>query len=121
MRFLVDQNRSPLLAEALRDAGHDVVHTNEIGLETASDPEIFALALDQRRIIISADTDFASLLADTGSTSPSVVLFRLRGFRRAHDQARLLLANLAEVGEDLELGAIVVINDDRLRVRRLPI
>jgi predicted nuclease of predicted toxin-antitoxin system len=94
VRFLVDQNRSPLLAESLRDAGHDVVHTFDIGLEAASDPEIFAHAIAERRIIVSADTDFPALLADAGSTSPSVGLFRLRGLRRAAIQARLLLANL---------------------------
>ncbi len=32
MRFLVDQNISPLLADELRLAGHDVVHTRDSGL-----------------------------------------------------------------------------------------
>lgn len=37
MRFLLDQNRSPRLAELLRNAGHDAVHTLELGLERASE------------------------------------------------------------------------------------
>jgi hypothetical protein len=33
----------------------------------------------------------------------------------------LLLANLASVAEDLEHGAVVVLHDDRIRLRRLPL
>ncbi len=40
MKFLIDQNRSPQLAELLRDAGHDAVHTVELGLERAEDDEV---------------------------------------------------------------------------------
>ena len=50
-----------------------------------------------------------------------MILFRVRHARRAADQAALLLANLDDIAEDLEAGAIVVIRDDRLRIRLLPI
>ena len=121
MKFLVDQNRSPLIAQALRAAGHDAVHTFEIGLDRALDTTLFALAASEQRIIVSADTDFATLLAEAGATAPSVILFRVRHVRRAADQAALLLANLDDIAADLEAGAIVVIRDDRLRIRPLPI
>jgi len=35
--------------------------------------------------------------------------------------AELLLLNLPTVAEDLDAGAIVVLDDDRIRVRRLPL
>jgi len=49
------------------------------------------------------------------------LLFRRGTERRPDQQATLLLANLAAIGEDLVAGAIVVIEPGRLRVRRLPI
>ena len=58
MRFLVDQNLSPVIAERLRSAGHDAVHTGDIDLSTADDRHIIALAAQQDRVIVSADTDF---------------------------------------------------------------
>ncbi len=121
MKFLVDQNRSPALAERLRDAGHDAVHTMELGLERAEDDELLLLAREEQRVVISGDTDFGALLALTNANSPSVILFRSRHRRSADDQATLLLAHLPDVEGDLLAGAVVVINDDRIRVRRLPL
>lgn len=40
MRVLVDQNLPATLAVQLAAAGHDAVHTIEVGLEQATDPEI---------------------------------------------------------------------------------
>ena len=37
MRFLIDNNLSPLLAERLKAAGHDVVHVRDIGLQASAD------------------------------------------------------------------------------------
>jgi hypothetical protein len=72
-------------------------------------------------VVISGDTDFGALLALANATSPSVILFRSRHHRSADDQATLLLAHLDDVESDLILiaGAVVVITDDRIRVRRL--
>ena len=70
---------------------------------------------------MSADTDFGTLLAQSGARSPSVLLLRLRSPRRARQLADLLLANLDAVADDLGAGAIVVVEDERVRVRRLPI
>jgi predicted nuclease of predicted toxin-antitoxin system len=121
VKFLVDQNRSPALAERLRDAGHDAVHTMELGLERAEDDELLLLAREEQRVVISGDTDFGALLALANATSPSVILFRSRHRRSADDQAALMLAHFNDIESDLIAGAVVVITDDRIRVRRLPL
>lgn len=121
MRFLVDQNRSPRLAELLRTAGHDAVHTFEIGLERAEDDELLERARAEDRIVLSGDTDFGALLALARHASPSVILFRQRVRRRAEFQAEVLLRNLDELAPALEAGAVVIVEDDRVRLRRLPL
>jgi hypothetical protein len=50
-----------------------------------------------------------------------VILIRRLAGRRAAEQATIILANLDQVTEDLAAGAMVVIHEDTLRVRRLPI
>ena len=62
MRFLIDNALSLLLAEGLGRSGHDA-SMSEYGLQEAEDDVIFDRAAREDRIIVSADTDFGTLLA----------------------------------------------------------
>ncbi|MDQ6727832.1 MAG: DUF5615 family PIN-like protein [Actinomycetota bacterium] len=121
MKFLLDEGLSPRVLDLLHAAGHDIVHVRDVGLQSAPDPVVLATALEQGRVLMTLDTDFGALLALSGARQPSVVLFRGEVTRRPEGQAALLLANLDQVAGDLNDGAAVVIGDDRVRVRRLPI
>jgi predicted nuclease of predicted toxin-antitoxin system len=119
VRFVVDENLSPLVAALLTAAGHDCIHVRDVGMTTAPDRIILDWAGTEGRTVISADTDFGRLLPASGASGPSVVLLRRETDRRATSQARLLLANLDQVEADLRSGAIVVIENTRMRVRPL--
>ena len=121
MRFLVDNALSPEVALGLAGADHDAVHVRDLGLANAADHVIFDHAAQDDRIVVSADTDFGTLLALSQSSKPSVVLFRGATRRRPTDQVRLLLANLPRVESDLLAGAIVIIEPARIRIRSFPI
>ncbi len=121
MKFLVDQNRSPRRAEALRDAGHDAVHTLNLGLERTEDEHLVALAAEEDRVIVTGDTDFGALLALMARRSPSVILFRSRRTLTGSDQAELILGYLDQLTDDLDAGCVAVVSDTRIRVRRLPL
>lgn len=121
MRFLVDASLSPVVVQALADSGHEAVHVGEVLRLDAPDEEIFDLAAREHRVIVAADTDFGEIVARRRTTLPSLVLFHRQVGRRPLEQAQTLLAQLGDVEPELSKGAIVVIEDERMRIRSLPI
>jgi hypothetical protein len=50
VRFLIDNALSPILAEQLRQNGHDAIHVRDCRLRSATDEQIFTRAADENRI-----------------------------------------------------------------------
>ena len=120
MRFLIDNQLAPQIALQLVRAGHDALHVRERGMQKADDPAILALAANEERIVVSADTDFGTLLALRQERFPSLVLLR-RCSHIPDSQASLLLVNLPAIEQDLARGCIAVFDEKRIRIRMLPI
>jgi len=66
VRFLVDQQLPPLLAERLRAGGHDAVHVRDLGLSAAADTAIWNEARRDNAVVISRDEDFVALTRRPG-------------------------------------------------------
>jgi predicted nuclease of predicted toxin-antitoxin system len=119
MRFLVDMPVSPRVAAWLAEQGHDAVHAMDAGLGRASDREVLDRAVQDKRIVVTADTDFPQLLALSRASTPGVILFR-GGNYSAADMIDLLgkVLDVASA-EDLAVS-ICVVDRQRIRYRRLP-
>jgi predicted nuclease of predicted toxin-antitoxin system len=118
---MVDNALSSRVAEQPCGAGHDAVHVRQYGLQSADDETIFDRAADEPRIVVSADTDFGTLLAARRARSPSVILFRRGTQRRPDEQVPLLLSNLSALADALADGSVAVIEPERIRIRSLPL
>jgi predicted nuclease of predicted toxin-antitoxin system len=121
VNFLIDNALSPSVAAGLRAAGHDAVHVLDYRMQSATDEAIPDRAAHESRVVVSADTDFGTLLALREATAPSVILFRGASPTRASAQVTLILSSLATMEAALQRGAIIVLERHRLRLRELPI
>ncbi len=122
MRFLADMGVSRSSVQWLRAGGHDTAHVADLGMKSASDAEILALALREQRVVLTFDLDFGHILAASREPAPSVIIFRVANARPERVNAHLesVLGDLATT-QLLGEGAIVVVEDERRRVRKLPI
>ena len=120
MRFLADAGISPKTVEFLKNLDHDAVHIRTLGLESASDSELIRRARANSSVVLTFDLDFGDILALGVLDKPSVILFRLAD-ERPESVNRRLEKVLDERGDELDAGALVLVQDARYRIRKLPI
>ena len=122
MRFLADMGVSPRCVEWLRKQGYDAVHLYEQGLHKLADSEILKKALAEKRILLTMDLDFAKILSSLEADNlPLTVIFRLSD-QRPHNIQAMLEKILPDIEQYAKQGnAIFSVNDNKIRVRRLPI
>lgn len=76
MRFLIDAQLPPALADWLKARGHEAAHVEQLLTLDADDDAIWTLARAEKLTIVTKDRDFALWAADRRS-GPQVVWLRL--------------------------------------------
>jgi predicted nuclease of predicted toxin-antitoxin system len=120
VKLLVDEALQDDVAHGLSEAGHDVAHVRLRGLAGHSDDQVMALAVAEDRILVTTDTDFGTILALTGAAGPNIILLRGTG-DTVGERVSAILDVLPRVEHVLSEGAVIVLEEDRYRVRYLPI
>ena len=117
MRFVIDENMSPVVVARLRYEGHDVISVAEAA-PRLPDPEVLAWAARENRILVTFDTDFGELVYWRGlPPPPAVILFRLADMP-APDRIRLVVNTLLQ--EEGREGFFWVVEAHGVRQRPLP-
>lgn len=120
MRFLADMGISQTTVKWIKEQGFDAVHVRDMNMHRAPDPEILEKAKNDTGIVLTCDLDFGEMLSASGEDCPSVIIFRLEDETPEHVNRRLKQV-LPESTEALIKGAIIVVEEGRHRIRRLPI
>lgn len=120
LKLVIDMNLSPDWVEALKQFGRHSVHWNSIGEPNAPDSEIMAWARANGHIVFTHDLDFGTMLAMTHAAGPSVLQVRAQDVLPDH-LGPVVDAALIQHEPDLIVGALVVVDEARSRVRLLPI
>lgn len=110
MKLLLDQNLSPRLIQQLADLYPGSVHVSAVGLDHASDKDVWQYAQQNQLTIVSKDADFNELSLVWG-TPPKVIWIR-----RGNCSTRMIEALLRNhydtiqaLADDGEIGTLAII------------
>jgi predicted nuclease of predicted toxin-antitoxin system len=120
MKILLDMNMSPQWIDVLINKGISAVHWSNVGSSNASDAEIMNFAKENHFIVFTHDLDFGAILSITKGQKPSVVQLQINDVYPEIDSDYLVSA-LNAVKEELEEGALLIIDAKRTRIRVLPL
>lgn len=120
MRFLANMCISPKTVEFLRSLGCKVDRVSVLGLSRSKDREIIDYAAVNSMVLITMDLDVGRIVALLGRRKPSVILLRLRK-PTVENINKKLSYTLHKTMDKLERGIIVVVEEQRIRVRELPL
>lgn len=120
MRFLADMGVDIRVVQWLRAQGHDATHLRDEGLHRLANGDIFKKAMAEERVILTFDLDFGEIAALSKGRTARIIVFRLHNTRTNHviDRLRTILK---ESEGALKRGAVVLVEESRHRIRRLPI
>lgn len=116
-RLKVDENLPEQLAELFVELGHDAVTVAEQGWCGIADPGLWQGVQAEGRWLITADKEFADLRRYPPGTHAGVILLRPTEESRV-DYLRLVEAAISTINFDEIAGAIVVVTDRGVRIRR---
>jgi predicted nuclease of predicted toxin-antitoxin system len=120
VKLLLDECLHPEVARLLVEAGHDDVTVADLGMVGATDPDVLAVAGQQKRILVTLDTDFGeSMVRNVVSDQCGVLLIRRRDHRPAAIAA-VVGEVLASCRDALLEGALAVVGERTVRLRELP-
>ena len=120
MKILIDMNLSPYWVAAFAANEIESIHWSTVGDPRAEDGEIMDYARANNYIVFTHDLDFGTILALTQAASPSVVQVRAQDILPDH-LANTVVAVLQANKETLDKGSLITLDEDRARVRILPL
>lgn len=111
---------SPTWVKALKASGVETIHWSTVGEPRATDRAIMDWARANGYVVFTHDLDFGALLAASQAGGPSVIQVRVQDVLPGH-LAGVVIDALHRYRSFLEAGALITVDEDRARVRILPI
>lgn len=120
LKLLVDVNLSPRWVDVFVREGWEAAHWSQVGDPRAPDRVIMTYAAANGYVVFTHDLDFGAILAVTQAASPSVIQIRAQDVLPDH-LAGLVVKALKHYEGILQAGALIVVDERRLRARVLPL
>ena len=116
MRFKLDENLPIQLSRLFTESGHDAVTVLDQGMGGAADSDVASACLDEDRILVTQDMDFADIRTYPPRQHPGIVVFRLASQMR-DDLLRIGAGLIDALSNSSPKGQLWIVEGSRLRIR----
>jgi predicted nuclease of predicted toxin-antitoxin system len=120
IRLLADVHISPKTVADLQKQGYEIMRSSEFLPANAPDINILEFARTENWVVLTQDLDFSMLVALSRYSQPSLITLRLSS-AKPDIVTQKLLNVLPQIEEALQEGSAITIQDDSIRIRKLPV
>ncbi|MDI6713935.1 MAG: DUF5615 family PIN-like protein [Thermodesulfovibrio sp.] len=116
MRFLTDENLFEPIVEYLRDLGHDVLNIRD-NLSGIKDDEVYKIACEQNRIIITMDKDFSKIFRFHPKYCGGIIVVKI--YRHTIKETCEIFKKFFIMLKEKDIfGNLIVISPNGIRIKR---
>jgi predicted nuclease of predicted toxin-antitoxin system len=116
MKFKIDENLPLEIAELLRVKGYEAKTVVEQALNGEIDHKIASVCQEEKRVLITLDTDFADIRTYPPENFPGIIVLRLRQQDKVHILEVFKDVMVFLSTEPLE-HTLWIIDENRIRIR----
>lgn len=120
IRLLADVHISPKTVEDLQKQGYEIMRSSDVLPANAPDINILEFARTENWVVLTQDLDFSMLVALSRYSQPSLITLRLSS-AKPDIVTQKLLDILPQIEEALQEGSAITIQDESIRIRKLPV
>ena len=120
MRFLIDESLPHRITDRLKGLGHEAVSIVELQLSGSPDPTVFEEAKCRSATLITKDLDFADIRQFPLGAHSGIIVVRMPSMITVKRLMDDVVAAVAGLGENDIIGNLVIVQPDRIRIRRKP-
>jgi len=115
LKILSDENISPAIAVFLRSSGYDVKEVLKSGWVGKTDDFLLKKALEEKRFILTHDSDFGTLAIKDGKKCFGIIFLRTGSVKS--EEIIVVLKKFIQQAIDLVPGTFIVIDNKKIRIR----
>lgn len=116
MKLFLDENLSPKHAAELRAEAHHAVAVTEVGLAEASDEQVLRFAVENGRVLVTLDADFANVMRFPPEQTLGVV--RLKVHPATEDKIRQAIRRALLYLQNIDVSRrLAVVDEETIRIR----
>ncbi len=120
IRLLANVHISPKTVADLQKQGYEIMRSSEFLPANAPDINILEFARTENWVVLTQDLDFSMLVALSRYSQPSLITLRLSS-AKPDIVTQKLLDVLPQIEEALQEGSAITIQDESIRIRKLPV